>query len=49
MAVQTSMFPQQQLHCNIETVFSVLSVPKGYKQDKLGVAVSWITTGLQSL
>jgi hypothetical protein len=43
MAAPTSMFPQQ-LHCNRQTVFSVLSVQK-YKQDKLEAGASYTTSG----
>jgi hypothetical protein len=39
-ALQINMFPWRQLNCNNEgTVFSVWSVPRWYKQDKLGAAV----------
>jgi hypothetical protein len=34
MAPQASMFPQQKLHCNKGTVFSMWSVPGCYKQDQ---------------
>jgi hypothetical protein len=32
------MFPRQQLHSNRGTVFSRRSVPRSYKQNKLGVS-----------
>jgi hypothetical protein len=32
MALQTSIFLRQQLHCNRGTVFTVLFVPRYYKQ-----------------
>jgi hypothetical protein len=35
MALQTSILPRQQLHCNIGMVFSVRPVPRCYKQSKL--------------
>jgi hypothetical protein len=44
MAVQTSMFPWQQLHCSREIVFSVRSMPRCYKQGKLGIAVNWLVS-----
>jgi hypothetical protein len=39
--LQTSMFPWQQLHSSRETVLSMQSMPRCYKQDKLGDAVGW--------
>jgi hypothetical protein len=38
---------KQQLHCNRGMVFSTWSVPRCYKQDTLGAAMSSITAGVQ--
>jgi hypothetical protein len=45
------MLPRKQLHCNRKTVFSVRSVPRCYKQDKIvrSQSVGWWVSELQSI
>jgi hypothetical protein len=45
-APERSIFPQQQLHWNRGTVFSMQSALRCYKQGQLAVAVSELVTGL---
>jgi hypothetical protein len=45
----TAVTRQQPVNSNRGKVFSARSVSRCYKQDNLGVAVSWIIAGVQSL
>jgi hypothetical protein len=44
----TQQTRKQQLYSNRRTVFSVQSVPRCYKQGKLGTAESWLVSELDN-